>query len=73
MKKLYRSATDVKICGVCAGIADYFNIDVTLIRLIWVLGSLFTGIFIGLVAYLACVFIIPVDDGYVDAEYKEKK
>lgn len=73
MKKLYRSASDVKVCGVCAGIAEYFNIDATLIRLLWVLGSLFTGVFLGAIAYLVCVFVIPVDHGYIDAEYQEKK
>ena len=73
MKKLYRSGTDVKICGVCGGIAEYFNVDATLIRLLWVLVSLFTAVFMGILAYLICVFVIPVDDGYIDAEYKEKK
>ena len=33
MKKLFRSSTDRKICGVCGGIAEYFNIDSTLVRL----------------------------------------
>ena len=35
MKKLFRSSTDRKICGVCGGIAEYFNIDSTLVRLVW--------------------------------------
>lgn len=73
MKKLYRSNTDVKICGVCGGIAEYFNIDATLIRLLWILVTLFTAVFMGILVYLICVFVIPVDDGYIDAEYKEKK
>ncbi|HIY05016.1 MAG TPA: PspC domain-containing protein [Candidatus Anaerotignum merdipullorum] len=72
MKKLYRSKTDVKISGVCGGIAEYFHIDATLIRLLWVLVSLFTGVFIGLLVYVVCVFVIPVDSGYVDAEFHEK-
>ncbi|MFV0315257.1 MAG: PspC domain-containing protein [Anaerotignum sp.] len=71
-KKLYRSNTDVKISGVCGGIAQYFDIDSTLIRLIWILLSVFTGFFIGLLVYLVCVFVIPVDTGYIDAEYEEK-
>lgn len=54
--KLYRSTNRV-IAGVCAGIAEYFNIDPTIIRLIWVAAVLFlgTGIFFYLIAWL----IIP--------------
>ena len=42
-KRLYRSVEDRMIAGVCAGIADYFDIDPTLIRLIFVLGFIVTG------------------------------
>lgn len=34
-KKLYRSDTDKMLCGVCGGVAEYFNVDSTLIRLLW--------------------------------------
>ena len=71
-KKLYRSAVQVKISGVCGGIAEYFNIDATVIRLVWVLVTLL-NLFAGVVAYVACVFIIPVDPGCIDVDYKEKK
>lgn len=71
-KKLYRSVTQVKISGVCGGIAEYFGTDVTIIRLLWALGTLM-NLFVGVVAYVACVFIIPEDPGCIDAEYKEKK
>ena len=71
-KKLYRSVTQVKISGVCGGIAEYFGTDVTIIRLLWALGTLM-NLFVGVVAYVACVFIIPEDSGCIDAEYKEKK
>jgi phage shock protein PspC (stress-responsive transcriptional regulator) len=43
MKRLYRSRTDRRIAGVCGGIAQYFNIDPTLVRLLAVLGLLFVG------------------------------
>ncbi len=56
-KKLYRSAADKKICGVCGGIAGYFNIDPTLIRLAWVLFTCLGGS--GLLAYIICAIIIP--------------
>lgn len=42
-KKLYRSVDDRMIAGVCAGVADYFDIDPTLIRLLFVLGFFVTG------------------------------
>lgn len=71
-KKLYRSATEKKISGVCGGIAEYFDVDATIIRLLWVLASCMTGVLLGLLAYIACVFIIPVDPGCIDVEYKEK-
>ncbi|MBQ3568752.1 MAG: PspC domain-containing protein [Anaerotignum sp.] len=71
-KKLYRSTSQVKISGVCGGIAEYFGTDVTIIRLIWALGTMM-NFFVGIVAYVACVFIIPQDPGCIDADYNEKK
>ena len=56
-KKLYRSQSNKMIAGVCGGIADYFEIDPTLIRLIVVAIALFGGV--GLLAYIAAIFIIP--------------
>jgi phage shock protein PspC (stress-responsive transcriptional regulator) len=55
-KKLYRSTTNKTIAGVCAGLAEYLNIDPTIIRVIWALVGL-TGS--GLIAYLVCALIIP--------------
>lgn len=57
MKKLYRSTTDVKLAGVCAGLAEYFELDPTLVRLGTVLLSLFSGI--GVIMYIAGAIIIP--------------
>jgi phage shock protein C len=56
-KKLYLSETDKKIGGVCGGIAEYFDVDSTLIRLAWVLLILFGGS--GLLLYLIAWIIIP--------------
>ena len=56
-KKLYRASIDKKICGVCGGIAEYFNIDSTLVRLGWVLFSLLGGS--GLLAYIIAAIIMP--------------
>ena len=71
-RKLYRSKTDVKLAGVCGGLAEYFDIDVTIIRILWIVGSFMTGIFSGVLLYIICACIIPIDDGCIEAEYKEK-
>ncbi len=60
-KRLYKSTKNVMISGVCAGIADYFGIDPTIIRLLWVVLSVFTVGLGGLIAYIACAIIIPKD------------
>lgn len=49
-KKFKLSTTDKKLAGVCGGIADYMNIDATLVRAAFILLTLFTGV--GLIAYL---------------------
>lgn len=46
-----------KIAGVCGGMAEYFNIDPTLIRLAWVIFGLTFGT--GILAYIICAFVIP--------------
>ena len=56
-KKLYKSNTDKKIAGVCGGIAEYFNIDATLVRLGWVVFSLLGGS--GLLASIIAAIIMP--------------
>ena len=56
-QKLYKSSTDKKLAGVCGGIAEYFNIDSTLVRLGWVLFSLLGGS--GLLAYIIAALIMP--------------
>ena len=56
-KKLYKSSTDKKLAGVCGGIAEYFIIDSTLVRLGWVVFSLLGGS--GLLAYIIAAIIMP--------------
>lgn len=56
-KRLYRSRRDVMICGVCGGIAEYFDIDPTIVRLIAVV--LIFGWGSGVLAYLVGAIIIP--------------
>jgi phage shock protein C len=57
MKRLYRSRTNRVIAGVCGGIAEYSNIDPTVVRLLWLLLSLIWGT--GIVAYIIAWIIIP--------------
>ena len=59
-KKLYRSNTDKKITGVCGGLAEYFDVDSTVIRLIWVLIACITAFVGAFVAYLIVALIVPV-------------
>ena len=56
-KRLYKSSTDKKVCGVCGGIANYFDVDPTVIRLIWVIFTLAGGS--GLIAYSIAAIIMP--------------
>ncbi len=56
-KRLYKSTTDKKICGVCAGIAEYFDLDPTIIRLAWVVFTLFGGS--GILAYIIAAIVMP--------------
>lgn len=56
-KRLYRSSVNCMLAGVCGGIAEYFNIDPTLIRLAWVLFSVCGGS--GVLAYIIAAIIIP--------------
>lgn len=55
-KRLYRSVENKMLAGVCGGIAEYFGVDPTIVRLLGVLLAC-TGS--GIAAYIACAFIIP--------------
>ena len=56
-KRLYRSAHDRMLAGVCGGIAEYFQIDPTLVRLAWILFSAFVGS--GILAYIIAAIVMP--------------
>lgn len=56
-KKLYRSEKDKKIAGVCGGLAEYFDIDPTLVRLAWIFLVFCVGT--GILAYIIAAIIIP--------------
>ena len=58
IKRLYRSRNDKILGGVCAGIANYFEVDPVIVRLLLVLGTLFS-MGLGILAYLIAWMIIP--------------
>src|SRR5437867_1686029 len=61
--RLVRLPAHGKLGGVCAGIAEYLDADVTLVRLVWVILSIVPGGFIGgIVAYVAALLIMPVSN-----------
>ncbi|MCL1816384.1 MAG: PspC domain-containing protein [Clostridiales bacterium] len=66
-KRLYRSTSDRKLAGVCGGIGEFFGIDPTIIRVIYVIGTVFPGFFLGgLAIYIVLAIVIPFDPGYTD-------
>ncbi len=56
-KRLYKSQMDKKLSGVCGGIAEYFDIDPTLVRLAWVVFTMLGGS--GIVAYIVAALVMP--------------
>ncbi|MCB6366138.1 PspC domain-containing protein [Intestinibacillus massiliensis] len=57
-KKLCRSIYDRKLCGVCGGLAEYFSLDATLIRLVWAVLTVFSW-GTGLLVYIVAAIIMP--------------
>ena len=56
-KRLYKSREEKKLCGVCGGIAEYFELDPTIIRLAWVVFTLLGGS--GIIAYIIAAIVMP--------------
>ncbi len=63
-KKLYRSTTDKKLAGVCGGLAEYFSLDSTLIRLAFVLFCIAGGS--GLLLYIIAAIIMPEGNNHIN-------
>ena len=59
VRRLYKSRTDRMIDGVCGGIAEYFGLDPTLIRITWVLLTLIGGT--GILLYIVCMLVMPAN------------
>ena len=65
MKRLYKVNEGKMIDGVCAGIAEYLNLDPTVVRVLWAVISGFGGLCV--VAYIVCALIMPrKPSGYID-------
>lgn len=62
-KKLRRSRKDKMLAGVCAGLADFFGLDVTLVRVIYALATVFTA-FAGVLIYAILWIIVPEENDY---------
>ncbi|MFZ3031903.1 MAG: PspC domain-containing protein [Candidatus Moraniibacteriota bacterium] len=60
VKNLYRSDTNKVFAGICGGLGDYWKIDPTVLRLLWILLTVFTGFVPGVIAYILAIFIIPM-------------
>ena len=58
-RKLYRSRQNRSICGVCGGLAEYADVDATLVRVVWVLVTLFTGIVPCIIVYFVMCIVVP--------------
>ena len=73
-KKLYKSSNK-KISGVCAGIAEFFEIDPTIVRVIFALGTFFTAALAGIIVYAILAFVMPQSPfpEYQYNEYEENR
>ena len=58
-RRLYRCTHDRRIAGVASGIAEYFDVDPTIVRILWVLSIFFGGL--GLLLYIAMALIVPLE------------
>ena len=56
-KRIYKNREKKMLCGVCAGVSEYFDIDPTLVRVLWAVISLGYGI--GILAYIVCAVVFP--------------
>ncbi len=59
MKKLYRSKTNKVFAGIIGGMGEYFDIDPVILRLIWIVLLIATGVIPGLIVYIVAIFIVP--------------
>ncbi len=70
-RRLYRDVENGKISGVCSGLSDYLDLDVTLIRVIWLILLLCFGT--GLIAYIIMALVVDPKSVVIEKENKEKQ
>ena len=59
-RRLYRSADEKMVAGVCGGLAEYFDVDPTIVRVAYVLLTLVSGLFPGVILYAVLAIVMPV-------------
>ena len=59
--RLLGRVRDGKIAGVCGGVARYFDIDVTLVRILWIILTIFPPLLPGIIGYIVCWIALPLD------------
>jgi phage shock protein C len=60
-RQLHRRRDREKLAGVCAGLADYFDMDPTVMRVLYTVATFFTGVVPGIVLYVVLAFVIPAE------------
>lgn len=71
-KRLYKKSTDKKLCGVCGGLAEYIDVDPTLIRAAYAIITLLTAFFPALIVYIVLAAIMPSEEE-VRSEYMNQQ
>jgi phage shock protein C len=64
-KRLMRPRANRKIAGVCAGLAEYFDLDVTLVRVLWLVITFFSALIFGTVGYIVAWIVMPEEPEYL--------
>ena len=71
-KRIYKIEEGKKLAGVCGGVAEYFEFDPTLVRIAWIIFTLFVGT--GLIAYILMAIVMPTKSQVIkEAEIEEQK
>jgi len=70
-KRLMRPKAERKIAGVCAGLAEYFDLDITLVRVLWLVVTFFSGIVPGIVGYIVAWIVMPEEPEYAVVPHVE--
>ena len=71
-KRLYRSRNNKVLAGVCGGLGEYFDVDPVLIRLLYLMVTVFTGLVPGTLCYVIAIAVVPEHSHMVNAHFVEK-